>query len=59
MRIYFAWKMSECVCMSAGLGAYPKLSEPEKGEGPTNLRALNSLDCHSHSGCKHFTSNYL
>ncbi|CAH8648416.1 unnamed protein product [Heterobilharzia americana] len=42
MRIYFAWKMSECVCMSAGLGAYPKLSEPEKGEGPTNLRALNS-----------------
>ncbi|KAK4475064.1 hypothetical protein MN116_002158 [Schistosoma mekongi] len=41
MRIYFAWKMSECVCMSSGLGAYPKLSEPDKGEGPTNLNALD------------------
>ncbi|CAH8594986.1 unnamed protein product [Schistosoma turkestanicum] len=41
MRIYFAWKMSECVCMSASLGAYPKLSEPEKGGGPTNLHALD------------------
>ncbi|CAH8667740.1 unnamed protein product [Schistosoma curassoni] len=41
MRIYFAWKMSECVCISARLGAYPKLSEPEKGEGPTNLHALD------------------
>ncbi|VDP99395.1 unnamed protein product [Trichobilharzia regenti] len=41
MRIYFAWKMAECVCMSAGLGLYPKLSEPKKGEGPTNLCALN------------------
>ncbi|KAA3682256.1 lysophospholipid acyltransferase 7 [Paragonimus westermani] len=41
LRIYFAWKLGECVCMSAGFGAYPTTSEPLSGEGPTNLVALN------------------
>ncbi|KAF5402065.1 Membrane bound O-acyltransferase domain containing 7 [Paragonimus heterotremus] len=41
LRIYFARKLAECVCMSAGLGAYPTASEPLSGGGPTNLVALN------------------
>nr|VZI05932.1 unnamed protein product [Spirometra erinaceieuropaei] len=41
MRIYFAWLMAECACMAAGLGAYPALSKPQVGEGPTDLRALD------------------
>ncbi|CAL8071525.1 unnamed protein product [Calicophoron daubneyi] len=40
LRVYFAWKVAECVCMSAGLGAYPACSKPISGEGPTNLMAL-------------------
>ncbi|THD23189.1 Lysophospholipid acyltransferase 7 [Fasciola hepatica] len=42
LRIYFAWKVAECVCIAAGLGAYPRVSEPASGEGPTNLVALKS-----------------
>ncbi|KAG5444483.1 Lysophospholipid acyltransferase 7 [Clonorchis sinensis] len=45
LRIYFAWKAAECVCMIAGLGAYPAISEPRSGEGPTNLKALKSWMC--------------
>ncbi|VDL97017.1 unnamed protein product [Schistocephalus solidus] len=41
MRIYFAWLMAECACMTAGLGAYPALSKPQVGEGPTDLRTLD------------------
>ncbi|BHF69824.1 Lysophospholipid acyltransferase 7 [Sparganum proliferum] len=41
MRIYFAWLMAECACMAAGLGAYPALSKPQVGEGPTDLRTLD------------------
>ncbi|KAM7542850.1 hypothetical protein Aperf_G00000014192 [Anoplocephala perfoliata] len=41
MRLYFAWVMGECVCMSVGLGAYPALSRPAVGEGPTDLEALD------------------
>uniref|UniRef100_A0A0R3WMR5 Lysophospholipid acyltransferase 7 n=1 Tax=Hydatigena taeniaeformis TaxID=6205 RepID=A0A0R3WMR5_HYDTA len=40
-RLYFAWIMGECVCMSVGLGAYPAISRPAVGEGPTDLVALN------------------
>ncbi|KAL5107283.1 Lysophospholipid acyltransferase 7 [Taenia crassiceps] len=41
MRLYFAWIMGECVCMSIGLGAYPAISRPAVGEGPTDLVALD------------------
>lgn len=40
-RLYFAWIMGECVCMSVGLGAYPAISRPTVGEGPTDLAALD------------------
>uniref|UniRef100_A0A0R3SXJ5 Lysophospholipid acyltransferase 7 n=1 Tax=Hymenolepis diminuta TaxID=6216 RepID=A0A0R3SXJ5_HYMDI len=41
MRLYFAWVMGECVCMSVGLGAYPAISRPVVGDGPTDLEALD------------------
>ncbi|VDN09362.1 unnamed protein product [Dibothriocephalus latus] len=41
MRLYVAWLMAECSCMTAGLGAYPALSKPHVGEGPTDLKALD------------------
>ncbi|PAA48406.1 hypothetical protein BOX15_Mlig004510g2, partial [Macrostomum lignano] len=39
-RMYFAWVVSECVCMPVGLGGYPAASEPRCGEGPTRLEVL-------------------
>ncbi len=41
MRLYFAWVLGECVCMSVGLGAYPAISRPAVGEGPSDLGALD------------------
>ncbi|XP_071477788.1 lysophospholipid acyltransferase 7-like [Diadema antillarum] len=34
-RMYSAWLLSECVCMSAALGAYPKALKPKCGQGPS------------------------
>ncbi|XP_054762558.2 lysophospholipid acyltransferase 7-like [Lytechinus pictus] len=34
-RMYSAWLLSECVCMSATLGAYPKILRTRCGQGPT------------------------
>ena len=41
-RLYFAWIMSEVVCMNAALGAYPTASRPKCGQGPTDLKALDN-----------------
>ena len=41
-RLYFAWIMSEVVCMNAALGAYPTASKPKCGQGPTDLKALEN-----------------
>ncbi|CAH8467407.1 unnamed protein product [Dicrocoelium dendriticum] len=41
LRVYFAWKMAECVCIASGLGAYPPESAPVVGEGPTDLKAFD------------------
>ncbi|CAG0912539.1 unnamed protein product [Notodromas monacha] len=35
MRMYSAFIISECVCINAGLGAYPKKFESKSGLGPT------------------------
>ncbi|KAK3090685.1 hypothetical protein FSP39_013739 [Pinctada imbricata] len=40
-RLYIAWVLSECMSMMATLGAYPKLSVPKCGKGPTDLKALD------------------
>ncbi|CAF3740763.1 unnamed protein product [Adineta steineri] len=39
-RFYSAWLLAECMCMSAGFGAYPLASKPKPGQGPTDLVAL-------------------
>ncbi|XP_069942145.1 lysophospholipid acyltransferase 7 [Cherax quadricarinatus] len=40
MRIYAGFVLSECVCIMAGLGAYPVACEPKPGRGPSKYEAL-------------------
>ncbi|KAK3871125.1 hypothetical protein Pcinc_023689 [Petrolisthes cinctipes] len=40
MRIYAGFVLSECVCIMAGLGAYPSTSQPKPGRGPSDYQAL-------------------
>ncbi|XP_018024914.1 lysophospholipid acyltransferase 7 isoform X1 [Hyalella azteca] len=42
MRLYAGFVLSECVCITAGLGAYPQRGLPRPGKGPTDLKALDS-----------------
>ncbi|KAL8569620.1 hypothetical protein ACOMHN_057187 [Nucella lapillus] len=39
-RLYIAWILSECMCMTAGFAAYPMEASSKCGSGPTNFRAL-------------------
>ncbi|KAK7604459.1 hypothetical protein V9T40_005645 [Parthenolecanium corni] len=44
MRMYIAFKLSEAVCMMAGLGLYPADTKPKLGIGPTtNFHKLELL----------------
>ena len=43
MRLYSGFVLSECGCISAGLGAYPSDSQPKPGSGPTNLLQLKEM----------------
>ena len=40
-RLYLAWIMSECMSITAGLGAYPVESKPRCGSGPTDYKQLD------------------
>lgn len=41
MRMYIAFKLSEAVCIMAGLGMYPVCTNPRVGIGPsTNFEKL-------------------
>lgn len=40
-RLYMAWILSESMCMTSGLGAYPEASQPKCGQGPTDLKKLH------------------
>jgi len=34
---------SELICIASGMGAYPKMSDPQSGSGPTiNFEALDN-----------------
>ncbi|XP_068227150.1 lysophospholipid acyltransferase 7 isoform X2 [Palaemon carinicauda] len=44
MRIYSGFVLSECVCIMAGIGAYPKDCEPKPGKGPSNYEALEKKE---------------
>jgi len=39
-RLYLAWIMSELMCFTAGLGAYPVEAKARIGEGPHDYVAL-------------------
>jgi len=43
MRMYAGFCLSECVCISAGLGAYPEVTKPKPGLGPSEPEKLTSL----------------
>ncbi|XP_023239382.1 lysophospholipid acyltransferase 7-like [Centruroides sculpturatus] len=44
MRIYIGFILGECVCIMFGIGAYPTISEPQPGKGPTNYAALKQFE---------------
>lgn len=48
MRIYIGLVLSECVCTMAGFGAYPEITKPRPGQGPSELKALDDV-IHSNS----------
>ena len=43
MRLYTGFVLSECSCIMAGLGAYPKRAVPKPGKGPAKLHVLKEL----------------
>ena len=40
-RLYIAWLVSECMCMTATLGAYPVEAKSKYGQGPSDLKGLD------------------
>ncbi|XP_005100167.1 lysophospholipid acyltransferase 7 [Aplysia californica] len=42
-RLYMAWIMSEIMSVTAGLGAYPAISKPQCGQGPTDYSMLDTF----------------
>ncbi|KAG8239003.1 hypothetical protein J437_LFUL005060 [Ladona fulva] len=45
LRIYIGFVLAECVCTMAGLGAYPKVSEPRSGMGPVKYEIVDKIKC--------------
>ena len=44
MRMYIGMRLSECVFTMAGLGAYPAITDPKPGRGPSkNFNALVAM----------------
>ncbi|KAK6170109.1 hypothetical protein SNE40_018584 [Patella caerulea] len=39
-RLYIAWILSECMCMTSTLGAFPIKAKARCGQGPTDLTGL-------------------
>ncbi|CAJ0942246.1 unnamed protein product, partial [Mesorhabditis belari] len=42
-RVYSAWAVSESICVTIGIGIYPKLSKPTIVVGPTDVEKYQSL----------------
>jgi lysophospholipid acyltransferase 7 len=42
-RLYCAWILSECMCITAGFAAYPKVAKARCGSGPTDLEAYDMV----------------
>lgn len=49
MRMYSAWILSECVCITAALGAYPKALNSRSGQGPVidpqQVKEIDPSEC--------------
>jgi len=43
MRIYTGFVLSECICIAAGLGAYPECAKSKSGQGPSDYAALEEI----------------
>ncbi len=43
MRLYAGFVLSECSCIMAGLGAYPKKGASRPGNGPAELKAVANM----------------
>lgn len=41
-RLYLGFILSELICIASGMGAYPAISDPQSGCGPT--RNFESLE---------------
>ncbi|XP_065206038.1 lysophospholipid acyltransferase 7 [Planococcus citri] len=51
MRMYIAFRLSEAVCIMAGLGLYPVSTKPRAGSGPScNFEALSEMNKMSSGG---------
>ena len=44
LRFYCAWYLAESMCITATLGAYPSVSKPMIGKGPSDYKALKSCE---------------
>ena len=42
-RLYMAWLLSECMCITAGFAAYPTAGNPKCGQGPIDLKAYDQV----------------
>ena len=42
-RLYCAWLLSECMCMTAGFAAYPAVAKSKCGNGPSDFKALEEV----------------
>ncbi|XP_076459466.1 membrane-bound acylglycerophosphatidylinositol O-acyltransferase mboat7-like isoform X2 [Babylonia areolata] len=43
-RLYTAWLLSECMCITAGFAAYPTQANSKCGSGPTDFAALDKAE---------------
>lgn len=42
-RIYLGFILSELICIASGMGAYPEVTDPQSGSGPTkNFESLET-----------------
>uniref|UniRef100_A0AC35TP48 Lysophospholipid acyltransferase 7 n=1 Tax=Rhabditophanes sp. KR3021 TaxID=114890 RepID=A0AC35TP48_9BILA len=43
LRIYTAWMIAECICITSGIGVYPASCNNVPSGGPQNIEAYNKL----------------
>ena len=51
-RFYIGWLLAETMCMTAGLGLYPKKVKSRPGLGPTTTTTTTTTDTDERDGCE-------